>query len=85
MRRIAALVALLLVVDAFGSFAGAMLRPSNVGFGVRVVEWLRDNGAAGLVSNVEAVYYSLNAPSTGGAALRALPHVGVAAGVSARA
>jgi hypothetical protein len=71
----------LLVVDAFASFAGAMLRPSNVGLGVRVVEWLRDNGAAGLVSDVEAVYYSMNAPSTGGAALRALPHVGVGTSV----
>ena len=54
-----------------------MLRPSNVGLGVRVVEWLRDNGGAGLVSDVEAVYYSVNAPATGGAALKALPHVGV--------
>ena len=72
---------MLLVVDAIASFAGAMLRPSNVGPGVRVVEWLRDNGAAGLVSDVEAVYYSMNAPSTGGTALRALPHVGVGTGV----
>ena len=80
-RRIAALVIVLLVVDAIASFAGAMLRPSNVGPGVRVVEWLRDNGAAGLVSDVEAVYYSMNAPSTGGTALRALPHVGVGTGV----
>jgi hypothetical protein len=64
------------------SFAGAMLRPSNVGTGVRVVEWLRDNGAAGLVSEVERIYYSMNAPSTGGPALRALPKVGAAGGES---
>ncbi|MBV9336807.1 MAG: phosphodiester glycosidase family protein [Solirubrobacterales bacterium] len=83
-RRIAALVTLLLVADVFASFAEAMLRPSNVGPGVRVVEWLRDNGAAGLVSDVEAIYYSLNAPSTGGAALRALPKVGTAGSSSAR-
>ena len=79
MRRIVALATLLVVADAFASFADAMLRPSNVGLGVRVVEWLRDNGAAGLVSDVEALYYSLNAPSTGGAALRALPRGGSAA------
>jgi Phosphodiester glycosidase len=78
-------VTVLLVVDAFASFAGAMLRPSNVGTGVRVVEWLRDNGAAGLVSEVEKLYYSVNAPATGGAALRALPSVGVASGVRTRA
>ncbi|MBV9607220.1 MAG: phosphodiester glycosidase family protein [Solirubrobacterales bacterium] len=80
-RRILALAVVFLVLDAFASFAGAMLRPSNVGAGVRVVEWLRDNGAAGLVSDVEAMYYSLNAPSTGGAALRALPTVGISGAV----
>jgi hypothetical protein len=54
-----------------------MMRPSNVGFGVRAVEWLRDNGAAGLVSSVEGVYYSFNAPATGGAALKRLPRMGL--------
>ena len=79
-RRILALTVLLLVADTCLSFAQAMLRPSNVGFGVRAVEWLRDNGAAGLVSEVEHVYYSLNAPATGGPPLRTLPRVGVSRG-----
>jgi Phosphodiester glycosidase len=82
LRRIVAMAVVLLVADACQSFASAMLRPSNVGVGVRVVEWLRDNGAAGLVSDIEAAYYSLNAPSTGGAALRSLPRVGVTGGAS---
>ena len=69
---------MLLVADACVSFAGAMSRPSNTGFAVRAVEWLRDNGAASLVSDVEGVYFSLSAPSTGGPALRALPRVGSA-------
>jgi hypothetical protein len=43
---------------------------------VRSVEWLRDNGAAWLVSDVERAYYSFSSPSKGGAALRALPAVG---------
>ena len=73
-----------LATAVFASFAEAMLRPSNVGLGVRVVEWLRDNGAAGLVSDVEAIYYSVNAPSTGGPALRALPKVGAGGLSSAR-
>ncbi|MBV9424445.1 MAG: phosphodiester glycosidase family protein [Solirubrobacterales bacterium] len=59
------------------SFASAMMRPSNVGFGVRAVEWLRDNGAAWLVSDVERFYYSLNAPSKGGPPLKSLPAVGI--------
>jgi len=61
------------------SFASAMSAPSNSPFAVRTIEWLRDNGAAGLVSGIEAIYYSWNAPSTGGPALRALPRVGTAA------
>ena len=40
---------------------------------IRTVEWLRDNGARGLVNQVENIYYSLNAPATGGPALHALP------------
>jgi Phosphodiester glycosidase len=82
-RRVVALTVFLLLADTCLSFTSAMLRPSNVGFSIRAVEWLRDNGAAGLVSDVEAVYYSLNAPSTGGAALRKLPTVGVAGRLAA--
>jgi phosphodiester glycosidase len=55
-----------------------MLEPSNSSLGIRSVEWLRDHGAAGLVTKVESIYYSLTAPAKGGPALHALPHVGVA-------
>ncbi len=80
------LASLLLLAIVCMSFGAAMSRPSNTGFGVRAVEWLRDNGAAWLVSDVEALYYSFSAPSTGGPALRALPTVGVAgAGAGAAA
>jgi Phosphodiester glycosidase len=75
-RRIVVLTALILLLDLVISFWGAMTRPSNVSFGVRAVEWLRDNGAAGVVSDVESIYYSLNAPATGGPALNRLPRVG---------
>jgi Phosphodiester glycosidase len=78
-RRIVLLAALLLLVDLVGSFALAMMQSSNVGFGVRAVEWLRENGAAWLVSDVESIYYSFSAPSTGGPALKKLPKVGAAA------
>ena len=37
------------------------------------MEWLRDNGARGLVDRVENLYYSLTAPSKGGPPLKALP------------
>ena len=55
-----------------------MESPSNVPFGLRAIEWMRDNGAAWLVSDIERYYYSWSAPSTGGPALRRLPKVGVA-------
>ena len=78
LRRIVALTLAILVVVSLTSFAAAMSAPSNTSLGVRAVEWLRDNGAAALVSDVESVYYSLNAPSTGGPALKRLPRVGCA-------
>ena len=77
------IASLLLLVEACGSFATAMMRPSNVGFGVRSVEWLRDNGAAWLVSDVERIYYSVSDPSTGGPGLNAIPKVGIAGGLAA--
>jgi len=79
-RRIVVLAAIVLLVDLLGSFTLAMMQPSNVPFGVRAVEWFRDNGAAWLVSDVESIYYSLNAPATGGRPLKTLPKVGAEAG-----
>jgi Phosphodiester glycosidase len=78
LRRILALTLLILLGYVTLSFAAAMSAPSNSPFGVRAIEWLRDNGAASLVSDIEALYYGWNAPSTGGPRLKALPRVGVA-------
>lgn len=50
-----------------------VVQPSDTSLAIRSVEWLRDNGARALVNRVESTYYSLNAPSTGGPRLRALP------------
>ena len=51
----------------------AVTRPSNSSLGINTVEWLRDNGARGLVNRIENFYYSLNQPATGGPGLHALP------------
>lgn len=75
-RRIIVFASLLLVVYALGSFVIAVSRPSNVGFGVNAVEWLRGNGLAWLVNDIENIYYSLNAPKKGGPPLKRLPEVG---------
>ena len=78
-RRVVVLAALILLLDTGLSFISMLSQPSNSALGVRLVEWLRNNGAAGLVSDVENFYYSLTAPSTGGPPLKRLPRVGAAA------
>ncbi len=84
-RRIAIVAALVALIPAGVSYIAAIAQPSNSSFGIRSVEWLRDHGAAGLVSQVESFYYSLTAPSKGGPTLRALPQVGYEAAGRARA
>jgi hypothetical protein len=73
---VAAIIALVPVVF---SFLGTMAEPSNSSFGIRTVEWLREHGAAGIVSQVESTYYALTAPAKGGPTLHALPRVGYGA------
>ena len=75
-RRIALIAALIALIPAVFSYVETMAEPSNSSLGIRSVEWLRDHGAAGLVSKVESAYYSLTAPSKGGPTLKALPEVG---------
>ena len=68
------------------SFAAMLTQRSDSSLGVRSVEWLRDNGARGLVNRVENIYYSLNSPATGGPALKALPRqAGAGSAVAVRA
>jgi hypothetical protein len=72
-RRIALTVALIALVPAVISFASYTLQPSNSSFFINAVEWLRSNGARGLVNAIENEYYTLTAPAKGGPALRRLP------------
>lgn len=72
-RRIALIAVAIVLVPTIVSYGKALTEASNSTVGIRTVEWLRDNGARGLVNKVESIYYSLNGPSTGGPALKALP------------
>ena len=76
MRRIALVAAMIALVPVAFSYFGTMAEPSNSSLGIRTVEWLREHGAAGLVSQIESTYYALTAPSKGGPTLHALPRVG---------
>ena len=75
-RRIALAAALVCLIPVAVSYANMLSRRSDSSIGIRTVEWMRDNGARGLVNEVESVYYSLNAPEQGGPALHALPGAG---------
>jgi len=79
-RRIVLVAALVVLVPAAFSYVKAIAAPSNSSLGIRSVEWLREHGAAGVVSQIESTYYSLTAPSKGGPTLRALPAVGARGG-----
>ena len=70
-RTLAVALALCLVPIAF-SYGGMLAGASNSSFTIRSFEWLRDHGAAALASSIESVYYSWNAPATGGPGLRKL-------------
>jgi hypothetical protein len=65
----AALVALIPVLI---SFASTLTQPSNSSFFINFVEWMRANGARGLVDTIENEYYTLTAPAKGGPALKTL-------------
>ena len=73
LRRVAWIVAVVCALPVSISFVASVSGPSNSSFPIRAFEWLRDHGAASFASSIEGIYYSLNAPSTGGAALHALP------------
>jgi hypothetical protein len=72
-RRILLAAAAIALIPALVSYVGAMAQRSNSSLSIRTVEWIRDNGARGIVTSVENLYYSLIAPSKGGPQLHRLP------------
>jgi phosphodiester glycosidase len=72
-RRIVVAAAVIALIPALISYIGAMLKRSDSSLSIRTVEWIRDNGARGIVNSVENLYYTLTAPSKGGPALHRLP------------
>ena len=72
LRRVAWLTVLMCLVPISISYLSTMAGPSNASLTINTVEWLRDHGGAAIASQIESVYYSLNAPPTGGPALRSL-------------
>jgi hypothetical protein len=77
--RVGLLALIVLLSPALYSYATTMMRPSSLPLWPRSVEWLRAHHGNWLVDEVEHYYYSWQAPSPGGAQLKALPTVGVGA------
>ena len=72
-RRVLALTLSMCLIPVAISYLTTMLGPSNSSFTIRSFEWLRDHGAARIASDIEAIYYSMNAPARGGPPLHKLP------------
>jgi hypothetical protein len=72
-RRVLLIAALICLVPVSISYLQMLAQPSDSTLGIRTVEWLRSNGARAVVNEVESLYYTWSAPSTGGPALKALP------------
>ena len=72
-RRIVTITLCVCLLPVVVSYATTLAAPSNSSFAIRTIEWFRDHGAARIATQVESIYYSLNAPSTGGPALGKLP------------
>ena len=81
-RRIVFVAMIVALVPVAVSYATAMAGPSNSSVFVRSVEWLRGQGAAGTVAQIESLYYRLTAPDKGGPNLKSLPKVGVKTGAA---
>ena len=72
LRRVLWLTIAICLAPIAISYGTTMAGPSNSSFTIRTFEWLRDHGGAGIATTIEGWYYSMNAPSTGGPALRKL-------------
>jgi len=70
---------LVVLLWAIASYTVWMLQPTSLSWGVRSVEWVRQEVPFGnwLVDEVERIYYTLTAPKKGGPPLKSLPTVGL--------
>ena len=79
-RRQIVIAAPFLVVLSWAivSYTAWMLQPTSMRWDARSAEWVRNEVPFGnwLVDHGENIYYSLNAPKTGGPQLKILPTVG---------
>lgn len=71
--RITLLTAVFCLLAGLVSLVASLAQQSGTPLTINAVEWLRDNGAREIVTRVEDLYYTLEAPAKGGPALHRLP------------
>ena len=54
-RRVVLAAAGVCLVAVLASYLHMLAQPSNSSVGIRTVEWLRENGARGIVNRVESI------------------------------
>lgn len=62
-----------MLIPVLYSYVTTVSRPSSLPLAIRSVEWVRSNGGAWLVNDVERWYYTRRAPKPGGPSLARLP------------
>lgn len=64
---------LLILAPGVISYARMLTQPTDSSLSINSVEWLKSNGARGIINQIENWYYTLNAPAKGGPGIKALP------------
>lgn len=79
-RRLLALVLVVAGIPVAVSYIRFMTLPGQDSLGVRTVQWLRENGMAGVVNDLEHWWYTSHPPPIGGKPKEGLPTVAAPSG-----
>jgi len=82
-RRVLAFVLVLAAIPVGISYYQFMTIPAQDSLSVRTVEWMRENGMAGVVNGVEHWWYANHAPPEGGRLEHGLPKAAAPTGSAA--
>lgn len=82
-RRALALILAIAFIPVAISFVQFMTLPGQDSLPIRSVQWLRENGMAGVVNSVENFWYTRNPPPVGGTPDGGLPEVAAPSGSAA--
>jgi Phosphodiester glycosidase len=82
-RRVIALVLVIAAIPVAVSFIRFMTLPGQDSLPIRTVQWMRENGMAGVVNSIENFWYTRNPPPVGGTPEGGLPEVAAPSGSAA--